>query len=299
MKRAGIGSALMLMVALHAQAFASNDSLRARIERVIAGARATVGVAVRSLDTGDTLSIRNDHRYPMQSVYKLHLAVAVLRMVDSGRISLEQRILVRLRDLHPNTWSPLRDRHPAGNVRLPLGDLLAAMVSESDNNACDILFRLAGGTAAVQRCMDRIGLRDVAIAATEHQMHTENWRVQYGNWTTPGAAAELLRMIVETDILSHASRDFLWRLMAESSNPSNRIKGMLPEGTVVAHKTGTSGSNAAGVSAATNDIGIIVLPDGARVALAVLVADSMETDAQNARIIARIARVVYDFYSTR
>jgi beta-lactamase class A len=68
---------------------------------------------------------------------------------------------------------------------------------------------------------------------------------------------------------------------------------MLPPGTVVMHKTGSS-DTVAGVTAATNDIGLIVLPDGRQLALAVFVTDARADDEMRDAVIARIAKAVYD-----
>jgi beta-lactamase class A len=84
--------------------------------------------------------------------------------------------------------------------------------------------------------------------------------------------------------------------MAESKPGPARLKGFLPAGTVVAHKTGTSGTNAAGISAATNDVGIVTLPDGNHCIIAVFVADSPAGMAQREKTIARIAKAVWDYY---
>jgi beta-lactamase class A len=86
--------------------------------------------------------------------------------------------------------------------------------------------------------------------------------------------------------------------MIETKTGANRIKGHLPSGTVVAHKTGTS-TTVRGVTAATNDIGIVRLPDGRHLAIAVFVADAKMDLAAREAIIARIARAAWDHYSPR
>ncbi|WP_243147428.1 serine hydrolase [Scytonema sp. UIC 10036] len=75
--------------------------------------------------------------------------------------------------------------------------------------------------------------------------------------------------------------------MIETSTGPNRIKGLLPKGTVVAHKTGTS-ATVNGVTAATNDVGLVTLPNGQHLAIAVFVSDSQATDAIREEVIAII-----------
>ena len=71
------------------------------------------------------------------------------------------------------------------------------------------------------------------------------------------------------------------------------MKGRLPAGTEVAHKTGSSGSRK-GVSAATNDIGIITLPDGRHLAVAVFLRHSKAGAETRDATIARVARAAWD-----
>ena len=117
--------------------------------------------------------------------------------------------------------------------------------------------------------------------------------LQYRNWTTPEAAVALLRALHERRWLSESARGLLLKLMTESNTGPKRLKGLLPAGTVVAHKTGTSGTEN-GVTAATNDIGIITLPNGKHLAIAVFVADSPADEATREGVIARVARAVWD-----
>lgn len=84
--------------------------------------------------------------------------------------------------------------------------------------------------------------------------------------------------------------------MTETRTGPNRLRGRLPEGTAVAHKTGSS-RTVDGVTAATNDLGIVSLPDGQRLAVAVFVTDSPADDAVRERVIADVARAAYDAWA--
>jgi len=97
----------------------SSDSLRIRLEKIAETSLGTVGIAVSAMDEKDILTVNDTVRFPMQSTYKFHLALAVLHRVDLGKLDLSQTVLVRPEDLLPNTWSPLREKYPGGNVSLP------------------------------------------------------------------------------------------------------------------------------------------------------------------------------------
>ena len=269
------------------------DSLRTEITAYLADKKAEVGVGVMCLESGDTMTIGNQRKYPMQSVYKFHLALAILDMVDNGKLSLEQKFTLTKKDLPPNTWSPIREKYPDGNIELTLSDIIDYTVAQSDNNGCDILFRLTGGPKAVEKYIKSLGIEPISIKTTEEQMH-KAWKVQFTNWTRPLAAVQLLAQFYNGRILSAECFSFLYNSMLGTKTGPKRLRELLPKGTETANKTGTSGANGKGISAATNDIGIITLPGGRHVAIAVFVSNSKENHDTNERIIAEIAKMSWD-----
>ncbi|AYB31853.1 class A beta-lactamase, subclass A2 [Chryseolinea soli] len=276
---------------------AQNARLRDEIARITASVSADVGVAVLNMDTGDTLTLHGRGHFPMQSVFKFPLAIMVLHEVDKGTLALDQKIHLRKEDMLLNTWSPMAEKYPEGNVDLALSEILRYTVSQSDNSGCDVLFRLMGGPKKVNDFLRGLGITQITIAATETEMH-QAWPVQFTNWCEPVAMVALLKQFDRGNILSPTSREFLWKIMVETSTGPKRIKGLLPEGTVVAHKTGTGDYNAEGVLGAMNDAGIIVLPGGSHVAVVVYISQTKEKDIPRLElVIAQISRVVYDQYT--
>jgi beta-lactamase class A len=275
-----------------------DDSLSKQIEEIAKSKNAEVGVAVLGIENRELFSINGDMRFPMQSVYKFHLALAVLKQVDLGKLSLNQKIELNDGNLLPDTWSPLREKYIASDTSVSLSEILSFTVSQSDNNGCDILFSLVGGPDSVNSFMHRNAINDVSIVATEQEMH-QDWNIQFNNWTTPLAAVQLLDLFYHEKILSDSSNSFLMQRMFETSTGPKRIKGLLPPGTVVAHKTGSSGKNSMGITAAVNDIGIVELPDGTHFAIAVFVSNSSENEEVNERIIAEISLAVFNYFTQK
>lgn len=270
-------------------------SLREQIQAIIQNKKATVGVAV-IFEGKDTLTVNNQYHYPMMSVFKFPLALAVLDYWDKRKMPLTDQIMVREADLLPNTYSPMRETHPKGGL-FSVGELLQYSVSQSDNNACDILFRTVEGTEAVNTYIASLGIKDFTIVATEAEMHekTEN---QYLNWTTPLSAVRLLELFLQKDLFAPEYKDFLEKLMIETVTGPDKIKSLLPADVIVGHKTGNSSRDEAGMKIADNDLAFVRLPDGKSYSIAVFVMNSMEDDATNAAIIAEISKVVYEHAST-
>ena len=229
---------------------------------------------------------------PMQSVFKLPLAVFVLHELEQKKLSLEQQVRFLPQDrILPHVYSPLQDRYPNAGVDVPLRELLRLTVSLSDNVAADILLRLVGGPQAVDAYIASQGISGFHLQDSEAVLH-QDVSAQYRNWFEPAGAVQLLRKISDNALLKPEYTELLLGWMTPDAR-TKRLEGDLPVGTRVAHKSGTSDVDK-GVAHATNDIGLIPLPDGRRIAIAVFVTDSTADEATREKVIARIARAAYD-----
>ena len=281
-----------LLISFANFSFGQSSVLRPQIAEIAKSAKGIVGVAVLGLEDRDTVSYNGNARLVMESVIKFPIAMAVLHLVDSGVLKLNQTIHIKKKDL-PKTYSPLRDKYPDGDVDVSISDLLTYMVSESDNDACDILLAKLGGPDQANFYLRMIKMKGINVQASEEDM-AKTPESQYTDWCRPKAMVHLLDTLYTGRVLKSESRDYLNKLMVGATTGPNRIKGLLPAGTVVAHKTGTSGTNDAGVALGTNDVGVITLPNGKHVAIAILVTNSTADEATRDLVIAKIAKAVYD-----
>ncbi|MGH2665825.1 class A beta-lactamase, subclass A2 [Flavobacterium sp.] len=275
------------------------DLLRNKIEQILSDKNAVVGVSIIGNNGRDTLSINGDKRFPMQSVFKFHIALAVLSEIDKGKLSLHQKVEISKDDLLPKDfWSPLRDENPNGGT-FTIERLIQYSVSHSDNTACDILIRLIGTPKTVEGYIKKSGINDIQITFNEEEMQ-KRWENMFQNWTTPKAASQTLKLFYENknNLLSKSSYDFFWKTNIETTTALGRIRGQLPKEIIVAHKSGSSGTNKeTGIMDAVNNIGIAFLPDGKYFYISVFVTKSHENSKTNDRIIADIAKATYDFYT--
>lgn len=272
--------------------FAQSRALKKEINAIIQDNQATVGVAIMC-NGHNVLTINNQHHYPLMSVFKFHLALCVLDHLDKNSLPLDSEILIRKSDLLTDTYSPLRDERPDGGFNMSIRELLRYSVSKSDNNACDILLRYVGGAKTVERYIKSIGIKNIAISATEEVMH-EHPKNQYLNWTTPLAAVQLLDIFLKKELFSIVYQEFLEKTLIETITGTDKIKALLPPEVIVGHKTGNS-SREDGLKIGDNDIAFIRLPNGKGYTIAIFVMNSREDDKTNASIIARISKVTYDY----
>lgn len=286
---------LFLLISCQAAAQTA-DSLRHKIEQLVSAKNAVVGVAITGNDGKDTLSINGNGHFPLQSVFKFHIALAVLAQVDEGKLALDQKIKIEKKDLLPNLYSPIRNKYPNGTT-LTISKILEYTVAQSDNVGCDLLLKLIGGPQAVEAYFLKNNFKDIAIKVNEETQQA-NWDLQFLNWTTPKAANEVLAAFYanQTKLLSEKSHAFIWKTMKQTSTGPARLKSRLPKNTVVAHKTGSSGTNKEGVTEAVNDIGVVFLPDGRYYFISIFVSKSKENNETNEKIIADISKAVWDYF---
>ena len=302
------------------QAVVAVDGIAQKIEHITQGLVGRLGVAAQAIDSGLNVSINGDETFVMASAYKVAIATAVLDRVDKGELSLDQLVEVP-RDMMVVGEIAIAETFPHPGIQLSVANLMEVMITESDNTATDVIMGLAGGPAAVTKNLRRLGITDFRV----DRLTTEILRDFYGlpGKATPEVAAEAFKnnpalattpfdrnMDFEADPRDHAtplaylklllaidggtamsaeSSKFLLGIMSRTRTGAGRLRGLLPKGTPVAHKTGTTG----GVS---NDVGYITLPDGRRFAIAVFTNSSVTSMEDRDRAIAEVARVLYDFY---
>jgi beta-lactamase class A len=308
-----------------ARALQKSASARAAAEREIARIALTaggeVGVSVRHLESGLTLSLNESEMFPMASTFKIAVAGAVLARVDAGQFSLEQMIVVD--PALVSSSEGIAEIFPFVGVSASVRNLIESMLTRSDNTATNVLVALVGGPAAVTAWVRSTGVVNMRIdgdtngiigrffglpvnsGSIDAQLRklfavnpslaeisgkpNDSFDNDLRDSTTPTAMTDLLSKIIDTHILSRSSTDLLLGSMQRCITGLKRLRGRLPPETTVQDKTGTLGGS-------VNDVGIIALPGTqGRIVIAVYVKKSTKPMEERERAIAEIARLVYDY----
>lgn len=313
--------------ARQAPAATNLDRLRGRIAAAMTAAQGTVGVAIKHLESNVSLSINGDEPFPMASTFKLPVLVELHYLARAGRLNWDDRVEITSTDQHLGSGdiTPLFD--PPG-VAMSMRNLANMMMMISDNSAADLCLARAGAAQVTARmrslgiggirvdrsCQELIldyqgrdtaRLKDLARDDLREAMQREPRQPQGMEWrfaaddrvagdprdtATPNAMVMLLEKIWRGDAVDRAASDAMLELLKRCRTGTGRIPGLLPAGTVVAHKTGTLGG-------VVDDVGIVYLPDGAgHVAIAVMSKRTRAASDEVERTIAHIARYAYDYF---
>jgi beta-lactamase class A len=298
----------------------ADTTLNAQLRAIEARSGGHLGLAAIRIENGWRTSYRGAETFPMASVAKLPMAIRLLRLVDSGAIRLDSVVTLTDADHRPGA-SILFHRAMRQTGQTTVHDLLNAMITASDNTAADYLLRLAGGPPAATATMRSIGLGRIDVSHYEGELILD-WAgidphcIADSGWTRdrcyakiaemgdsalaaararlvdaptdaapPEQMAQLLTLLQQRRLLGAATSDTLLGIMSRTVTGRSRIPGLLPAGTVVAHKTGT-------ISSTANDVGIITLPNGEHLALAIFVKGSSLGVHARERAIAEAASLI-------
>ena len=246
-----------------------------------------VGVAAAMAD-GRLITFGDTTSFPLLSVVKFPQAIALCRCLDEQQRTLDDTLHITSAELLPDTWSPLRDEHPAGGT-FTIGELLRWSLVMSDNNACDILFHRLCSVGETEARIHALGFTDCHIEVDEQAMRSDLTQC-YRNAVTPATAVQMLQYLYAHRDETHLST--VWEDMALCQTGQHRIPaGVLHDSATVVHKTGT-GPVVDGRLLALNDAGIVLYPDGTQLTLAIFVSDAALTADQAEALIAAITRTI-------
>lgn len=299
--------------------------LAAEVARLAEQAQGRVGVAAHHIETGRGITLNGDEPFPMASTYKVPIAVQILSMVDRGELELHDLVEIEQSDVYV-TSGAISDLLDDPGLRVSVHNLLELMLQISDNIATDVLLKTAGGSQAVTVRIHEAGVEGIRVdrptwaiianwlgagdVSENNKISPEDYEVVLSaprtdgtlaannadfnsdprDTATPAAMSMLLQRVWNRELLSEESSALLVDIMYRCQTGEGRLKGMLPVGTGVAHKTGTIGQT-------TNDVGIIDLPDGAGHVVAVVYVKESDVDiAAREAVIAQIARAIHDYF---
>lgn len=274
-------SRVILGLFFGATAWAAPD-LQTSLARIEGKLQGRIGVfAVRG---PASLGHRAGERFAYCSTFKWVLGAAVLKQVEEGRLSLDQKEHFGEKDLivhSPVTGARVREG------RMSLGDLCEATITTSDNTAANLLEARLGGPSRLQAFVRSLGDSVMRFDRLEPELNS-NLPGDPRDTTTPEAMARLLRTALETEALSKTSRERLLAWMKAVTTGQGRIRAGVPQGWVVGNKTGS------GERGAANDVAVIFPPQGAPVYLCVFVdSDRSDAKARDAAI-AEVTRLVLE-----
>jgi beta-lactamase class A len=298
-------------------------ALQARLDALTAAYGEEVGVAVTDVAAGWTAGVDQDRPYPQQSVSKLWVAITVMKAVDEGRIDLDAWVTLTDDD-RSVFFQPVAYNIGKAGYTTQISSLLRRALVESDNAANDKLMREMGGPAGVAAALAPMKLEGVKAGVYERDLQARTaglvWQADYGvGWNfqaarealpkaereaamaaylaapldgaSPAGITNALAALSRGELLSADSTETLLGLMRAARTGPRRLKGGLPQGWSIAHKTGT-GQDFEGAAVGINDVGLLTAPDGHVYAVAVMMRQAYKPVPARLAFMQQVSRAV-------
>jgi beta-lactamase class A len=291
-------------------------TLQSSLDEVLQDASGTFGVYVKHLESGEIAAINENRFFQAASVFKVPILATLYRDAEAGNVNLQQRIRLEETDL-VNGSGIFRELIPG--IEVTIKNLATMMIIVSDNVGTDKILQIVGKDN-VNQYMKEIGLSNTHIRFScwellcscvglqpqsfslelfnEINRRFKEGEIDYNsivfqesienNVTTPSDMAKLLELIARKKLITERACDDMFEILAKQQF-RNRIPHLLPENTVVGHKTGT-------VASVVNDAGIVKLPDNKGSFVITAFSIGNKTEAEGARKIAQLSRAAYDHF---
>ena len=223
---------------------ASTADLVAHLDELAASFPGGAGLWIADPNAATPLYARNaDEHVIAASLYKLGILAEAERRVDTGELKYSDLITIEPEDITAD--GSFED----AGTQLTLDEALESMITISDNGTALALWHLLG-PENINTTLHKSGLADFHIALSDEEDHV----------VTPRVIGAYFTMLAKKQLISPAASD---RMLArlERQRINNRLPADLPDGVVIAHKTGN-------LVGAVHDAGIIFTSSGPRVVVA-------------------------------
>ncbi|MEV1019754.1 class A beta-lactamase [Streptomyces sp. NPDC050264] len=246
---------------------------------------ARLGVFAQNLRTGSVVTHRADERFPLCSTFKTLAVAAVLRDLDHDGTFLARRIRYTQADIDRAGGAPVTGRAKNLAHGMTVAELCGAAISYSDNTAANLLLRHLGGPTAVTRFARSAGDRVTRLDRWEPELNSAE-PGRGTDVTTPRAIGGTYARLVLGRVLDPGDRARLAGWLLANTTSDKRFRAGLPDGWVLADKTGTGSYGTA------NDVGVAWTPSGAPVVLSVLTTKPAQDATPDDQLVARAAELI-------
>ncbi|HLJ09588.1 MAG TPA: serine hydrolase, partial [Planctomycetaceae bacterium] len=269
------------------------ETLEQRLRTVIEAHAGVVAVSVKHLDNGEQFAHRADEPMPTASLVKFPVMIEAYRQAGAGEIDLAKQVTLRNDDKVPG--SGILTSHFSAGAAFALRDAIGLMIAFSDNTATNLVLDEIG-LDATAKYMEQLGCPNTKIHAKVFKRETSIFperSQQFGlGSTTAAEMLKLLELLHQRKLVSPEASDKMKEHLLKCDD-RKKFPRLLPEGTKLAHKTGS-------VDNVRTDAGIIYSPAGP-FALCVLTNENKDTrwaeDNAGDVLCAKIAHAVYEHFN--
>jgi beta-lactamase class A len=224
---------LLLCVTI-AQAQSEDRKLRDKLQKLAESVDGDVGIYVRHLKTGKTVSINADTIFPTASMIKVPITIGVFNQIEEKKLTYDS--ILTYRDSLLYEGEDILGSFKDGE-RIALGKVLMLMITTSDNTASLWCQSMAGGGVEINRWLEKNGFEKTRVNSRTPERMANRERYGWGQ-TTPREMAELVVRIRQGKVISARASERIYRNLVRIYWDSKAL-AMIPPYVQAASKQGS------------------------------------------------------------
>ncbi len=196
---------LFLQIQLQAQR--EDKVLTQKLQSLVSGFKGDVGIYVRNLKTGKTVTINADSIFPTASMVKIPITIGVFEKIENGLLAYDSILTYYDSLLYPG--EDILGSFKNGE-KISLSKTLMLMITTSDNTASLWCQQLAGTGADINAWLEKNGYHHTRVNSRTPGRETNRSNYGWGQ-TTPREMGELLVSIREGKVVSARASERIYR----------------------------------------------------------------------------------------
>lgn len=215
----------LLAFFLSLPALAQTDKkLQKQVRQTIQGFQGDIGIYIKNLRTGKTVSINADTLFPTASIVKIPILIGIMQKVQQGQLSLGQSLTYKDSLLYAGVdiLGSFKD-----GEKIQLEKVIMLMLSMSDNTASLWLQSLAGTGTRINEIMDSLGYRHTRVNSRTAGRQ-EIWKTYGWGQTTPREIANIFERLYRKQLFNDSLSTVILRLLGRNYWDENAVSQVPP-----------------------------------------------------------------------
>lgn len=250
----------------------SDKALEYVVRNALVGTQGTYGIVIENLKTGKSYFANEHKRYDAGSLYKIWIMAEAFNQIQNGTLKEDEILSEDIAVLNEKFKIASESAEQTeGVVTFTVKEALEQMITISHNYASLLLSKRIR-LSSVKKFLEKNAFYESSIGEPPH--------------TTPYGVAIFLERLYKKEIIDQESSEKMLELL-KRQQLNNGIPKYLPEGVVIAHKTGE-------IEAFKHDAGIVYSPEADYII--VVISESDAPLAAQERI-AQVSQAVYEYFN--
>jgi len=224
----------LLLIPLLASSQKIDKRLQSKLQEAVSGFNGSIGIYVKNLRTGKTVSINADTIFPTASIVKVPILLGIMDKIQKGELQYDSSLTYKDSLLYEGSDILGSFKN---NEKILLKKVIMLMLTTSDNTASLWLQSLAGKGTRINEILESLGMKSTRV--NSRTPGRENNRTQYG-WgqIKPAASGNSFEKIYPKEIVSAPASERMMRCLGRNYWDEDEAISQIPPTVEVFSKNG-------------------------------------------------------------